>query len=119
MSGKVNLFFNLLFLDKPSFLDKPEINETASSTELWTFIDNYQPIYLKCIANGVPEPTYTWNHPGGYQKAGDKSTFVLQNPRPLDFGKYTCTASNTLGAAKHVVEVKKIGIYTQLLLYLS
>ena len=90
------------------FLDKPEINEAASSTELRTFIDNYQPIYLKCVADGIPEPTYKWNNPTGYEIGGE-STYPLQRPGPSDFGKYECRARNELGEAWHFVEVKEIG----------
>ena len=96
-------------------LDKPEINEAASSTELRTFIANYEPIYLKCVADGVPDPTYTWNSPNGYE-IGDKSTYPLQDPRPNDFGKYECRARNKLGVAPHFVEVKEIGKFSLLLL---
>ena len=99
------------------FLDKPEINEADSSTELQTFIHNYQPIYLKCVADGIPEPTYKWNSPTGYE-IGGKSTYPLQYPGPTDFGKYECRASNKLGVAQHFVEAKEIGKLS-LLTYLS
>ena len=98
-----------------TFLDKPEINKAASSTELRSFINNYQPIYLKCVADGIPEPTYKWNNPVGHE-IGDKSTYPLHNPEHADFGKYECRASNKFGVANHFVKVKKIGMLSLLLL---
>ena len=100
-----------------TFLDKPEINKTASSTVVRTFVYNHESIYLKCVADGIPEPTYKWNNPVGYE-AGVKSTYPLQNPGPAEFGKYECRASNVLGVAQHFVEVKEIGMLPLLLLQL-
>ena len=113
-----NLFLHSVFtyeddIVHETFLDKPEINETASSTELRTFIDNYQSIYLKCVADGIPEPTYKWNNATGYE-IGRESTYPLQNPGSTDFGKYECRASNELGVAQHFVEVKEIGKFSLL-----
>ena len=55
-----------------TFLDKPEINKTASSTVVRTFVYNHEFIYLKCVVDGIPEPTYKWNNAIGHE-AGVKS----------------------------------------------
>ena len=100
-----------------TFLDNPEINKTASSTVVRTFVYNHQFIYLKCVVDGIPEPTYKWNNAIGHE-AGVKSMYPLQNPGPAEFGKYECRASNVLGVAQHFVEVKEIGMLSLFLLQL-
>ena len=103
-----------------TFLDNPEINKAASSTVVRTLysgtnIYNHESIYLKCVADGIPEPTYKWNNAVGHE-AGVKSIYLLQNPGPAEFGKYECRTSNVLAAAQHFVEVKEIGMLSLFLL---
>ena len=82
-----------------------------------TFVNNHESIYLKCVADGIPEPTYKWNNAIGHD-AGVQSIYPLQNPGPAEFGKYECRASNVLGVAQHFVEVKEIGMLLLFLLQL-
>ena len=100
-----------------TFLDKPEINKAASSTVIRTFVYNHESIYLKCVADEIQDSTYKRNNAIGLE-AGLKSMYPLQNPGPVEFGKYECRASNVLGVAQHFVEVKEIGMLSLFLLQL-
>ena len=64
------------------------------------------------MAEGVPTPTITWKKPSGVEinkvtALENTADVVLNNDQ--DFGQYTCTARNGVGAAAtKTVEVQKI-----------
>ena len=51
---------------------------------------------IKCVSEGVPEPTYTIIH-NGSRKVSNENTFTLCQVNWTDIGKYECIASNKLG----------------------
>lgn len=86
----------------------PVINQQLSSHRIVSYLDNPKPVYIKCVADGVPKPTYKWNGPVHQNEIGMNSSYVLTFPRYTDFGLYRCEASNDLGAASHEVKVVRL-----------
>ena len=101
-----------MFIFDTSYLitDEPVILST-STRRIGTYINNPDPIYLRCLTDAVPPPyQYKWNGPGEGLQVGETATHIIQTPtKDSQFGKYVCTASNTAGFARHTVEVVKIG----------
>lgn len=89
-------------------VDAPVINQQLSSHRIVSYLDNPKPVYIKCVADGVPKPTYKWNGPVHQNEIGMNSSYVLTFPRYTDFGLYRCEASNDLGAASHEVKVVRL-----------
>lgn len=87
---------------------KPVINRDLSSTHVISYIGNPNPVRLKCVADGFPEPAYRWNN-ALQAEVGITSTYVLMKPSASQFGIYTCEANNKVGSARHFVNVSKIG----------
>ncbi|XP_043114202.1 immunoglobulin superfamily member 10 [Puntigrus tetrazona] len=68
------------------------------------------PVYLKCVANGVPTPEITWElpdrsilsttgkeRPVGSELLQAQGTLIIRNPTRAHSGKYKCIAFNYLG----------------------
>ena len=70
-----------------------------------------QTVTLKCVADGVPTPTLTWEKPDGSEL---KKVTALENKAAVvlgdqDFGQYRCEAYNAVGAADtRKVQVQQI-----------
>jgi hypothetical protein len=64
---------------------------------------------LYCSAMSVPPPSYTWSL-NGVHTTVQGPVYVIASVNSSDYGKYTCTAVNTLTdlsqAADHVVSLK-------------
>ncbi|CAL8359483.1 unnamed protein product [Arctogadus glacialis] len=65
---------------------------------------------LYCSAMSVPPPSYTWSL-NGVHTTVQGPVYVIASVNSSDYGKYTCTAVNTLTdlsqAADHVVSLKE------------
>lgn len=102
-----------------SFLDLPVINVTKSSQLLYSYVNNPNPVLLKCFANGRPAPNVFWKRSNVDTVVSNNSTYALIRPlrAQLDV-TYQCFAKNKIGMSQpHSVQVKKIGGYG--LCYLS
>ncbi len=68
------------------------------------------PVYLKCVANGVPTPEITWELPDrsilsttgkerslGSELLHAQGTLIIRNPTRAHSGTYKCIAFNYLG----------------------
>ena len=78
-----------------------------STSRIGTYRGNKNPIYLSCVANGVPAPSYTWNNPNG-DEIHTGGTVIVSKPTKEQFGNYICTAKNKLGTKRHTIKVVEI-----------
>ncbi|XP_049617427.1 neuronal cell adhesion molecule a isoform X3 [Syngnathus scovelli] len=66
---------------------------------------------LECIAEGLPTPEMSWQKDGGELPTSRvsflnyKKTVKILDVSESDGGDYTCTATNRLGTAHHVIKV--------------
>ncbi|XP_061922533.1 neuronal cell adhesion molecule a isoform X9 [Entelurus aequoreus] len=68
-------------------------------------------LQLECIAEGLPTPDMSWQKDGGELPTSRvsflnyKKTLKISDVGEADAGDYTCTATNRLGTADHVIKV--------------
>lgn len=65
---------------------------------------------LRCVAQGSPEPTLSWQKDGGssFPAANDRrmgfqhesNVYEIRNAKDVDTGKYTCNATNEAGSVE-------------------
>ncbi|XP_077565479.1 neuronal cell adhesion molecule-like isoform X2 [Stigmatopora nigra] len=66
---------------------------------------------LECIAEGLPTPEMSWQKDGGELPTSRvsflnyKKTLKISDVSEADAGDYTCTATNHLGSAHHIIKV--------------
>ncbi|XP_057711917.1 neuronal cell adhesion molecule a isoform X7 [Corythoichthys intestinalis] len=66
---------------------------------------------LECIAEGLPTPEMSWQKDGGELPTSRvsflnyKKTLKISDVNEADAGDYTCTATNRLGTAHHIIKV--------------
>ena len=102
--------FILLILLFVQLTDPASITSTTPITSTKSWIK--QTVTLKCVTDGVPIPTITWQKPDGSkttQITAKESILSLEMKVDRDFGNYTCKADNDVGAAaKRIVQVNQI-----------
>ena len=67
---------------------------------------------MKCYADGYPRPQITWSRTTGSSKgnlAASNGTWVIDSVEMQDFGRYHCTATNSLGSMTHSFRVSPTG----------
>ena len=80
---------------------------------------------LTCAADGAPTPVLSWTNPSGRiikQVTELKTTVNVLMSSGLDFGNYTCEASNKVNTAASTVQVQQISkwnICCSLVVYLK
>lgn len=65
---------------------------------------------LRCVAQGSPDPTLSWQKDGGssFPAANDRrmgfqlesKVYEIRNAKDVDTGKYTCNATNEAGSVE-------------------
>ncbi|XP_066571076.1 matrix-remodeling-associated protein 5 [Amia ocellicauda] len=91
----------------------PTINEEASEN---VALSTGRSIYIHCTTKGEPYPSLKWTLPGGKQMKPSQflggrifvfhnGTLYVKNISPSDSGKYECTATNTVGTSRRVVQI--------------
>ena len=95
---------------KCCFLDAPTIDIAKSSATLYSFVDNPNPVTMKCFADGRPKPEYYWQSNFGLN-VSKESTYTLVKPASAELGvSYKCFAWNKVGRSRpHSVKVVKLG----------
>lgn len=90
--------------------DPASITSTAPTTSTKSWIG--ERVTLKCVTEGVPIPTITWQKPDGSETApvtAKENTLSDVMEIDQDFGNYTCKADNGVGAAvTRIVQVNQI-----------
>ncbi|XP_061817408.1 neuronal cell adhesion molecule a isoform X3 [Nerophis lumbriciformis] len=80
----------------------------ATSTKL---VLRGETLELECIAEGLPTPDMSWQKDGGELPTSRvsflnyKKTLKISDVGEADAGDYTCTATNRLGTADHIIKV--------------
>lgn len=92
----------------------PTINEEASESIV---IQEGRSVYVHCTAKGEPAPVLKWSLPAGVhvkpsQFLGRRlfvfpnGTLYIKNISPEDSGRYECSVTNAVGAARRVLYLK-------------
>uniref|UniRef100_A0A8C7UX38 Ig-like domain-containing protein n=1 Tax=Oncorhynchus mykiss TaxID=8022 RepID=A0A8C7UX38_ONCMY len=92
----------------------PTINEEASESIV---IQEGRSVYVHCTAKGEPAPVLKWTLPAGVhvkpsQILGRRlfvfpnGTLYIKNISPEDSGRYECSVTNAVGAARRVLYLK-------------
>ena len=97
------------------FLDVPVIEEEKSTRRVVTYVDNPNPVILKCVADGRPPPKYQWRDQFG-STISQESTYTLVKPKSREIGvQYSCVARNKAGTSRvHAVSIEQISKYSHM-----
>ena len=107
----------MLILISFFFLDSPVIDEEKSTKRVITYVENPNPVILKCVADGRPPPNYRWRDQFG-RIISQESTYTLVKPTSQQIGsgvQYSCEARNKAGASRvHGVSIERISKYSRM-----
>ena len=83
-------------------------------TEVFVHTKTGDKAEMVCLVHAYPPPTVVWSKDdqplkssGRIQivKIGSRHSVIVNNVRKVDFGKYTCKASNSLGSDQNIVKM--------------
>ena len=103
-----------------SFLAKPFIIALASPKEVYSYLGNSDPTYVRCKFGGFPEPFVTMRFK---EKLMSNASFVAEKKlftnKVKDFGVYKCHAKNKFGSTNYSIELKLAGERSSMFLAVS
>ena len=92
------------------FLAKPFIITLASPKEVYSYLGNSDPTYVRCKFGGYPEPFVTMRFK---EKLMSNASYVAEKKLFTNalkhFGVYKCHAKNKFGSTNYSVELKLAG----------
>ena len=92
------------------FLAKPFIITLASPKEVYTYLGNSDPTYVRCKFGGYPEPFVTMRFK---EKLMSNASYVAEKKLFTNalkhFGVYKCHAKNKFGSTNYSIELKLAG----------
>jgi len=93
-----------------SFSAKPFIIALASPKEVYSYLGNSDPTWVRCKFGGYPEPFVTMR----FNKKLMSNASIVAEKKLLtnamkDFGVYKCHAKNKFGSTNYSVELKLAG----------
>ena len=109
-SGEKNYFKCVLKCVSFSFLAKPFIITLASPKEVYSYLGNSDPTYVRCKFGGYPEPFVTMRFK---EKLMSNASYVAEKKLFTNalkhFGVYKCHAKNKFGSTNYSIELKLAG----------
>lgn len=92
------------------FLAKPFIITLASPKEVYSYLGNSDPTYVRCKFGGYPEPFVTMRFK---EKLMSNASYVAEKRLFTNalkhFGVYKCHAKNKFGSTNYSIELKLAG----------
>ena len=89
------------------FSDSPRNTDVNSNPAGLVHTEGQESLTLMCVAQGNPDPTYSWLLPNGTEVDGQ--TLQMSNLQLNDTGNYTCHAKNGIPDA-NFTEAKQVTI---------
>ena len=103
-----------------SFSAKPFIITRASPKEVYSYLGNSDPTWVRCKFGGYPEPFVTMRFKeklmSNASSVAEKKLFTNAKK---NFGVYKCHANNKFGSTNYSIELKLAGEKGSLFLVLS
>ena len=93
-----------------SLLAKPFIVTLASPKEVYSYLGNSDPTWVRCKFDGFPEPFVTMRFKEKLMSnASSVAEKKLFTNALKDFGQYKCHAKNKFGSTNYTIELKLAG----------